>query len=174
MIKNRSICSKKIKSFYEEVRGIKKIKQDTIFHSQKYKLNQKYFEKRNIYQEDAHSYFFKSNFSQKIIKKNPVSYVRDELCRKELKKLKNKEYFPELFLDFHGVNQNTAKKELGKLFFFCKKEKIFCFAIIHGHGKNILKRNVPIWLSQHPDTIAFYQEPNIFGHNTTLFGLLQK
>ncbi|WP_187306111.1 endonuclease SmrB [Buchnera aphidicola] len=158
--------------FKEETKDVKKMKQDTVFHAKPYKLHKKYLNKRNLCNQDAHTQFFNSNIPNKNITENPVSYVREKFLKTELNKLKNKIYVPEIFLDLHGFNQYQAKKELGKLIFICNKEKIFCFAVIHGHGKNILKNYLPIWLSKHPDVLAFYQLPKKCGRNTTLFVLI--
>lgn len=158
--------------FSEEMKNVKKMKQDTVFHKKSYKKNNLYSEKRDLCNQDAHIQFFNAHVPKKVIYKNPVAYVREKILITELKKLKNKVYVPEICVDCHGLNQYQAQQELGKLIFTCFKERIFCFAVIHGHGKNILKNYIPIWLSKHPDVLAFYQLPKTFGKNTTLFVLM--
>ncbi|CAL4318714.1 endonuclease SmrB [Buchnera aphidicola] len=172
MKRNKPIVCNDYKYFYEECKDIKRIKQDTVFHNQSYKLYKKRYEKRNICKQEVQSQFFNYISSGKNIMKNPVSYVREKCLMNELKKLKNNIYIPDVWLDVHGLNLNQVKKEIGKCLVFCSEKKIFCFAIIHGHGKNILKNQIPIWLSNHPDVIAFYQSPKMFGKNTTLFVLM--
>ncbi|CAL4318564.1 UPF0115 protein YfcN [Buchnera aphidicola (Pterocallis alni)] len=174
MGKNKYFNYKDIELFYQECKGIKKINQDTVFHNQHTKLNSKYLKKKNIHIQDYHSNFFTfHNYKTKIITQDPVAYVRNSSEKNELKKLKNKYYIPEISLDVHGLNQLQVKKELGKLIFICHIKKFFCFSVIHGHGKNILKNQIPIWLSQHPDIIAFSQSPNIVGYYTALCVLIE-
>lgn len=173
MEKNKYFNYKDMELFYEECKGIKRINQDTVFHSKNIQFSSKYFKKKNIHIQDYHSNFFTfHSHTTKIIKKDPVSYVRKQSEKNELKKLKNQYYIPEIFLDVHGLNKLQVKKELGKLIFTCHIKKFFCFSVIHGHGKNILKNQIPIWLSQHPDIIAFSQSPNIFGYYTSLCVLI--
>lgn len=158
--------------FYKELKDVKKMKQDTVFHNKPYKLYQKNIEKRNICNEDAHIQFFNTNSYKNIIKKNSISYVRENSLNHELIKLKNKVYLPEITVDFHGLNQLQAKKELGKIIILCCEQKIFCFSVIHGHGKNILKNQIPIWLSNHPNVLSFCQLQKKFKKNTTLYVLI--
>lgn len=173
MDQNNSTYLKDIVLLNEYFKGTRKMKQDTVFHSSQYKLKKKYLIKKKIYEEDAHSHFFSNMVSNKLISNNPVSYVSTVLLKSELKKLKNGKYFPDIVLDLHGLNQYQSKKELGKLITICYKKNFFCFSIIHGHGKDILKYQIPIWLSQHPDIIAFHQAPKKFGNNAALLVLIK-
>lgn len=157
---------------YAEMKDVKKMKQDTVFHKKPYKLRKKYFDKRNLCNQEAHIQFFNSHRPHKIIQENPVSYVREKFLKSELKKLKNHVYIPDIFLDLHGLNQYQAKQALGRLILTCYEKKIFCFAVIHGHGKHVLKNYLPIWLSKHPDVLAFLQSPKICHRNTTLLVLI--
>ncbi|WP_343128255.1 endonuclease SmrB [Buchnera aphidicola (Takecallis taiwana)] len=163
---------KDISYFYKEIKNVKKIKQDTVFHEKSHQKNNQYAKKRDLCNQDAHIQFFNAHVPHKVIDKNPVSYVREKFLITELKKLQKKIYVPEICIDCHGLNQYQAQQELGKLIFTCYKERIFCFGVIHGHGKNILKNYIPVWLSKHPDVLAFYQAPIMFGKNTTLFVLM--
>lgn len=172
-MKNKIFINLNDKSyFYKEMKDLKKMKQDTVFHAKPYKLYKEHRDKRDICNQDAHIQFFNANCPQKVIQENPVSYVREKFLKNELKKLKNKTYVPGVFLDLHGFNQYQAKQALGRLILTCYEKKIFCFGVIHGHGKNILKNYLPIWLSKHPDVLAFYQSPKTYGRNTTLFVLI--
>ncbi|CAL4042105.1 UPF0115 protein YfcN [Buchnera aphidicola (Phyllaphis fagi)] len=174
MKKNRIFCSKDNLSFYECFQKIRKMKQDTIFHNKSYELNRKkYYIKKIMHQQDMNIYFFNYNTSYNSIQSNPVSYIKSQLFYPELQKLKNRKYISDIYLDLHGLNQNHAQRELSKLIFICHKKQLSCCSIIHGHGKNILKYQIPIWLSKHPDVIAFYQVPKLFGYNTTLSVLMK-
>lgn len=172
MQKNKYIDYKEMVDFNKGVNSVKVIKQDTVFHYQPYKLYKQKIDKRNIHEQDAHSQFFNSSYNKKCITKDSTSYIREKVLQCELKKLQKKMYIPEISLDVHGLNQLQVKKELGKLILICYKEKIFCCAVIHGHGQNILKKQIPIWLSQHPNVLAFYQGSKTLGHDTKLFVLV--
>ncbi|MCW5196995.1 endonuclease SmrB [Buchnera aphidicola] len=160
--------------FYESILGVVKIKQDTIFHIPCYEKNKiEYNIRKLIYQRDIHIYFFDHNFSYSFVRSYPVSYVQSHLFNAELKKLKDRKYIPEIGIDLHGLSQYHAQIKLSEGIILCHKKNISCFSVTHGHGKNILKFQVPIWLSKHPAVIAFYQVPNFFGHNTTLLVLIR-
>ena len=158
--------------FYKAIKDVKKMKQDTVFHEKLHVKHNKYRDKRDICNQNAHIQFFNSNVQCKVISKNPVSYIRESYLKNELNKLKNNFYNPEICVDLHGLNQYQAQQELGKLICICHRKHIFCFGVIHGHGKNILKTYIPIWLSKHPDVLVFYQLPKTFGRNTTISVLI--
>ncbi|QCI19217.1 endonuclease SmrB [Buchnera aphidicola] len=163
--------NKKILKKY--LHGTKKIVQDTVFKPKKILKKRNFFFKKKLQEEEIHSYLFSYTTPLKLYNENTVSYVRDKKNIKKLKKLSQGYYVPEIFIDVHGLNQYQAKKELGKLFFICHKENLSCAGIIHGHGKNILKKQIPLWLVQHPDTIAFHRAPCKLNKNqTTLFLLI--
>ncbi|CAL4318841.1 UPF0115 protein YfcN [Buchnera aphidicola (Thelaxes suberi)] len=154
------IYQKDLFLFREHCIGVRKIVQDTIFHMatpNKYQNKKNSLLKKKI-EESMHTYFLSKSISTKILKKNSICYIRSEINKKELKDLKSGKYPSDIILDLHGLNKQQALLELGKLILICKNEKLFCASIIHGHGKNILKKHIPIWLSQHPDIIAFYQD----------------
>ncbi|MBJ7019560.1 Smr/MutS family protein, partial [Vibrio cholerae] len=51
-------------------------------------------------------------------------------------------------------------------------ENVHCACVQHGIGKHILKQNVPLWLAQHPEVLAFHQAPLEFGGDGALLVLL--
>ncbi|CAL4318895.1 UPF0115 protein YfcN [Buchnera aphidicola (Neophyllaphis podocarpi)] len=153
-------------------RGTRVINQDTIFHISRKNSHKKFLSNKNFFDKDSHSYYFSNNNNDITFTYNPVSYLKDNKYFNIFKKLKQGNYKPDITLDLHGFNQYEAKKELGSLINICIKEKIFCACIMHGHGKNILKKQIPLWLSRHPDIIAFYQAPKNFGHTAALFFLI--
>ncbi|CAL4318958.1 UPF0115 protein YfcN [Buchnera aphidicola (Eriosoma lanigerum)] len=155
----------------------RKIIQDKIF-PKKIVKRANHILKRKQSEESAHSYYFSCrNVSHLLIDNSilvdaPVCYIRKNVHMNELKKLKLGKYIPEIFLDLHGLTQNQAKIELGKLFFMCQQEKFSCACIIHGHGKNILKQQIPFWLLQHPLIKAFHSAPKRFGSSAAIFILM--
>ncbi|QCI19681.1 MAG: endonuclease SmrB [Buchnera aphidicola (Brevicoryne brassicae)] len=160
--------------FRQWLNDTREIVQDTIFHSRIHKQNDKHIIfKRNIFEQDAHSHYFSNRNKKDFFKDNPVSYIRNKNSFNILQNLKNGKYNPDIFLDLHGLTQYQAQKALGELITTCQKEKIFCAHVMHGHGKHILKKQIPFWLSQHPDVIAFHQAPKVFGSDAAIIVIIE-
>lgn len=175
MNKNREYTNNRNISFRQYFSDTREIVQDTIFHSRiNKKVKQNIISKRNIFEQEAHSYYF--SFFQKeknFFTENPVSYMRSKNSNNILKRLKKGKYLPDISLDLHGLTQYQAQKKLGQLISICHKEKIFCAHIIHGYGKKILKQQIPFWLSQHPDIVAFHQAPKVFGSDAAIIAIIE-
>ncbi|QCI18660.1 endonuclease SmrB [Buchnera aphidicola] len=175
MNKNRACINDSNFSFRQYLNGTREIVQDTIFHSRINKvINQNTISKKNLIEQEAHSYYF-SCFPNEtnVFKENPVSYIRSKNSNNILQGLKKGKYLPDISLDLHGLTQYQAQKKLGQLITICQKEKLFCAHIIHGYGKNILKQQIPFWLSQHPDVVAFHQAPKIFGNDAAIIVIIE-
>ncbi|XBC43399.1 MAG: endonuclease SmrB [Buchnera aphidicola (Meitanaphis flavogallis)] len=172
MGKNKSLFSEDLFLFYQQFNGIQKIKQDTVFHSKCYKFKRNITFKKRIFEQDAHCHYFSCDNSNMLVNFDPVYYIRDSSYSDELRKLKIGVYTPDIVLDLHGLTQYQAKRKLGELICICYKENFFCANIIHGHGKNVLKQQIPLWLSKHPNIIAFHQAPKIFGHHAAILILV--
>ncbi|CAL4042097.1 UPF0115 protein YfcN [Buchnera aphidicola (Tetraneura ulmi)] len=173
MTKEKKLLNLNELSFKEYMIDTNKIVQDKFYQNKRFYINLKSYKKKRIVEEELHSYYFSNTKKYFLLKENPICYIRNKIFFGYLKNLKNGKYFPEITLDLHGLTKNQAKKELGKLFFICQKEKFSCVSIIHGHGKNILKLNIPFWLSQHPNVIAFHEAPKRFGTNVAILVLLE-
>ncbi|VFP87926.1 UPF0115 protein YfcN [Buchnera aphidicola (Cinara piceae)] len=170
MKKNNMINLKEKETFLYYMRGVKKIIQDKICHINLKNPNKYRLYDKDVFTQEAHSYYFRDivNENSFLLTNNPICFVRNIRYNLDLKKLKRGEYIPEITLDLHGMNLYQVKKELGKLIAICHKEKFFCANILHGYGRKILKKQIPFWLSQHPDIIAFHQAPKIFGHDAAI------
>ncbi|QCI24756.1 endonuclease SmrB [Buchnera aphidicola (Rhopalosiphum padi)] len=173
MNKNRQFTVNSNILFRKWLNGTREMVQDTIFHSRLHKVNQNICSKRIFFEQDVHSNYFSFYKKKDYFKENPVSYVRNKDLINVLKKLKKGKYSPDIFLDLHGLNQYQARKKLGQLIAICQKEKIFCAHIMHGYGKNILKQQIPFWLSQHPDIVAFHQAPKMFGNDAAIIVIIE-
>ncbi|QFQ32836.1 endonuclease SmrB [Buchnera aphidicola (Aphis fabae)] len=175
MNKNREYTDNGNILFRKYLNGTREIVQDTIFHSRINKIvNKNITSKRKVFEQEAHSYYFSRFQNEKnFFKENPVSYIRSKNSNNVLKRLKQGKYLPDISLDLHGLTQYQAQKKLGQLITICQKEKIFCAHIIHGYGKNILKQQIPFWLSQHPDIVAFHQAPRIFGSDAAIIVIIE-
>lgn len=167
---NKPITSDDL-SFQEQMKGVKKLKQDKIQHKQIPSSLVKR-EQLSFHRTQNEGFYFSDEY-QPLIDYEPVRYFRDSEASVELKKLKRGFYLPELFLDLHGLTQSETKKELAAVIAACKSEHIHCISILYGHGKNILKRHVPMWLAQHPAVICFHEAPKRHGGNAGLLVLVQ-
>ncbi|RUO80510.1 endonuclease SmrB [Idiomarina tyrosinivorans] len=90
-----------------------------------------------------------------------------------LKRLSRGDFAPELLLDVHGFTQAQAKPEVLALLHACVNERIRCCSILHGHGKGVLKRQIPNWLVQHPQVEAFHTAPRALGGDAALLILVR-
>ncbi|HIP76827.1 MAG TPA: endonuclease SmrB [Psychromonas hadalis] len=157
--------------FSAEFSGIKKLKQDTI------KLPTKNMKKKQIIKETFSASFetdhFSDGFEPLLPQDGPVRYIRDDAEKYLFKPLRRGDFSPEIILDLHGLTQQEAKRELGALINCCKKEGLYCCSVMHGVGKYILKKQVPLWLAQHPDVLAFHQAPLEFGGHGSLLVLIE-
>ncbi|XBC39825.1 MAG: endonuclease SmrB [Buchnera aphidicola (Chaetogeoica yunlongensis)] len=172
MNKNVSFLTEDLFLLYQEFSGIRKIKQDTIFQSRRGKIKNNVKIKKDMYERDVHCHYFSCCKFQTSFDQNSIFYMRSRNDYAKCKKLKIGQYMPEIILDLHGLNQLEAKKKLGELLNICYKENFICASIIHGHGKNVLKKQIPIWLSRHPNIIAFYKVQKKVGNSTEILFLL--
>lgn len=158
--------------FRESVRGTKPIRQDKIVHHFKQKPLK--ISSARLFQEQINaSYYFSDEFQPLLNEEGPVRYIRCGVSPFELKRLRRGDYPPELFLDLHGLTQLEAKQELGALIAACLREHVHCACVMHGHGKNILKKQTPLWLAQHPSVLAFHQAPKEFGGDAAILALIE-
>ncbi|BBI01096.1 hypothetical protein BUCNMO_077 [Buchnera aphidicola (Nipponaphis monzeni)] len=175
MTKEEFSHSKEFMIFRKKYLGIKQIVQDTIIHVTNHKKKFLFYkDKRMFLEKDAHSYFFSYKTSTYLSNIKSLTYVQNIHYKNKLNQLKSGQYKPEIYVDLHGLTQYEAKKALGTLILICHKEQLNCAGIVHGHGKNILKKSVPMWLSNHPDVLAFYKAPKIFRNNAAIFVLFKQ
>lgn len=157
--------------FSAEFSSVKKLKQDTI------KLHIKNDRKKeNIQIERLNSIetsHFSDEFEPNLPDDGPVRYCRTDAQKFLMKQLRRGDFSPEIILDLHGLNKEAAKQELGALISYCKKEGLYCCSVMHGVGTYVLKKQVPLWLAQHPDILAFHQAPLEFGGQGALLLLVE-
>lgn len=172
-MKNKfSLSSDELALFKEAIRGAKKLMQDKVVHPTAAKAKIAAPKRLRQEQIDA-SFYFSDEFQPRLSDDGPIRYSRPDFSHYEFKKLRRGNYLPELFLDLHGLTQLQAKQELGALIAACRREHIYCTCVMTGHGKHILKRQVPLWLAQHPDVLAFHQAPKEFGGDAALLVLIE-
>lgn len=102
----------------------------------------------------------------------PLKYARNKTNSDELKRLRRGDYVPDLILDLHGLTRETAKAEIAALLYEAKQQHLSCVCIVHGIGAGVLRQQVPNWLVQHPDIIAFHQATLEWGGNGALLVLI--
>lgn len=159
--------------FRASVVGTKKLRQDTVLPS-KPALKTRQIAPRRLLQEQVDaSFYFSDEFQPQLDDEGPRRYLRPGYSPFELKKLRRGDYVPDLLLDLHGLTQLQAKQELGALIAACRREHVHCACIMHGHGKQILKQQTPLWLAQHPDILAFHQAPKEWGGNAAVLVLIE-
>lgn len=157
--------------FRAEFAGIKKLQQDTIKLAPK-NMKNKAVIKETREQNIEHSHFSDS-FEPVLPEEGPMRYCRGDAEKYLMKQLRRGDFAPEIILDLHGLKQQEAKSELAALINCCKREGLYCCNIIHGMGKHILKKQIPLWLAQHPDILAFHQAPLEFGGQGALLVLVE-
>ena len=157
-------------SFLEFTQGMKPLTQDKVELRQP---KQQRRERREEKQQQKQAEFYFTDGFVPHIEQNPVRYCAPDVSAYEMKKLRRGDYYPELILDLHGLNQAEAKAEIIALFTACRKQNIHCACIVHGIGSGILKQKTPLWLAQHPDLLAFHQAPLEWGGQGALLVLLK-
>ncbi|PSJ48052.1 endonuclease SmrB [Zobellella endophytica] len=157
--------------FKEAVRGVRKLKQDTISpHRAPVKVKA---QQRTERKDKAEAHPFSDIYEPWLDQVGPTRYRQEETSAYELKKLRRGDYVPDLFLDLHGLTQEQAKEELSALLLAAKRQQVKCVSIMHGHGKHVLKQRLPMWLAQHPQVLAFHQATRAWGGNAALLVLLK-
>jgi DNA-nicking Smr family endonuclease len=109
-------------------------------------------------ERQSNAYFaFSDAFEAHFNSSGPLKYVRDSANSDQLKRLRRGDYVPELILDLHGLTRELAKAEIAALLYAARQRHLACVCIVHGIGTGVLRQQVPNWLVQHPDILAFHQ-----------------
>lgn len=172
MSKKNPLTDDELSLFRDEVKGVKKLRQDTINPPKRHNLQQAK-QKQKLSDARDHSFYFSDEFEPLLQEEGATRYARSDVSKYEVKRLRRGVYVPDMFLDLHGMTQIEAKRELGSLIAACIKEHVSCACVMHGIGKHILKRKTPLWLAQHPDVLAFHQAPLEFGGDGALLVLIE-
>lgn len=119
--------------------------------------------REQAHKKQQHAEFFFSDTFRAYLPEGAVRYCAQDESTQLLKQLRRGDFPPEIMLDLHGLTQAVAKREIAALLHTCQREQLACCAIMSGHGKGILKENLPHWLVQHPAVRAFHQAPAEYG-----------
>ncbi len=109
-----------------------------------------------------------------------MSYRREEITPRVLKKLARGEYAAQEELDLHGLPARTAEALLREFLRDCRAHGLGCVRIVHGKGRNseerlpVLKNLVDRLLRQRADVLAFHSPPAAQGGTGAVLVLLEK
>lgn len=159
--------------FRAEVKGAKKLRQDT--------LPKMYLPKKKInvvrdLKEQADTLFYFSDEYEPLLSEQDgkIRFLKAGVDPYVLKQLRRGDFQPELFLDLHGLTKEQAKVELASLILACEREHIRCASIMTGYGTHTLKKQIPRWLVQHPKVIALHQAPREWGGDAAILILIEQ
>lgn len=108
-----------------------------------------------------------------------LSYRRDEVPARVLRRLARGEYAARDELDLHGIDAKTAETWLREFLRHALHEGIGCVRIIHGKGRYsadgvpVLKNLVDRMLRQRADVLAFHSSPAAQGGTGAVLVLLK-
>ncbi|TAA43801.1 MULTISPECIES: endonuclease SmrB [Corallincola] len=157
--------------FRQAVSGSQKLQQDTIRHARA-QTKQHIKQASDNQQQRQVDQFFSDDYEPLLDFSRGVEFRQPSLPSHQLKRLRRGDLAPALFLDLHGLSRAEAKQELLALFATSKREWIDVVSVMHGQGMGILKAQLPKWLVQHPDVLAFCEAPREFGGRNALLILL--
>ena len=109
-----------------------------------------------------------------------LSYRREELAPRVLKKLARGEYAAQEELDLHGLSARAAEDLLREFLRDCRTHGLGCVRIVHGKGRNseerlpVLKNLVDRVLRHRADVLAFHSPPAAQGGSGAVLVLLDK
>lgn len=110
----------------------------------------------------------------------PDEFVRNGLSRQTLRKLKRGTYPIEEELDLHGYQSDEARKLLQVFLNEAAQRNLRCLRVIHGKGMNsrsgeaVLRKLTRIWLTQHPQVLAFCAASPVLGGDGAVLLLLKR
>jgi DNA-nicking Smr family endonuclease len=149
---------------------VKPLVQDKHF----FKKNQKQPKKSDNEQSQSRqaSVELSDQYQPLLPEEGPMRYIRSGADHHLLKRLRRGDFTVEATLDLHGHTKQQAKSALIDGLSMAHQQHMVCLCVTHGHGHGILKEQVPHWLVQHPNVVAFHEAPKRLGGGATLCVLL--
>ena len=122
-----------------------------------------------------------SDSSEHLDAEHPQIFRRNGISSQILRKLKQGQWPIEAEIDLHGLNRDEARNLLDQWIDSATQQQCRCVCVINGqgyHSKNedalgVLKKLVPIWLSQKSSVLAFCPMPQNAGGSGALRVLLK-
>jgi DNA-nicking Smr family endonuclease len=106
-----------------------------------------------------------------------ITYNRNGLQDKKLRKLRSGQYNVEATLDLHGLTAAEAKESLNHFLRRCQQSGVRHVLIIHGKGRSdtqpVLKNKLNNWLRQTNQIVAFCSAAAKDGHSGAMYVLLK-
>ena len=130
--------------------------------------------------EDAAREEFRHMLVSALEAGDALSYRRDEITPRVLKKLARGEYAAQEELDLHGLPAQAAEALLREFLRDCRAHGLGCVRIVHGKGRNseerlpVLKNLVDRVLRLRADVLAFHSPPAAQGGTGAVLVLLEK
>ncbi|MCS4503221.1 putative DNA endonuclease SmrA [wastewater metagenome] len=107
-----------------------------------------------------------------------LSYLRDDIDRRVLRRLRRGRFVIQAELDLHGMVAADAVGALRDFLQECRERDVRCVRIIHGKGRRsgndgpVLKGKVDRWLRQRDDVLAFCSARRVDGGTGAVYALL--
>lgn len=158
--------------FRDAMRGVRRLTQDTISPERPRRVKSAYVHQNKAKDNHHAEFFFSDTYFAHFSDPERPSYLQEGVSNQLLKQLRKGHFEPEWFLDLHGMTQQQAKQELSALLAHAKRQHVQCISVMHGIGKRILKQQLPHWLAQHPQVLAFHQAPRNWGGHAAILVLL--
>ena len=108
-----------------------------------------------------------------------LSFRRDHVSQRMLRRLARGSYAIEDELDLHGMTASEAGVELRKFIASCRSRGVGCVRIVHGKGLGsgprgpVLKSHANAWLQRSDDVLAFVSARITDGGTGALYVLLK-
>lgn len=169
-------------TFTEQIKGVKKIKQDHIAHKTPVMERKKAAMLQHIAEdekkEDQMEFFSTSNMTM-VDPLEDISYHISGLQYGVMKKLKAGEYQPQAWVDLHNSTVENAYKSVRRLIVNSVSKDLRCVLIVHGKGefskpKALLKSYVAHWLKLMPEVIGYHTAMPYHGDKGATYVLLKK
>lgn len=109
-----------------------------------------------------------------------ISYCRDGVSSRDMRRLKRGEFAIEAEIDLHGMRLEQARAELQRFLRECIGRRLASVRIVHGKGSRsgpdgpILKPSVQHWLSQWDEVRAFASSQPRHGGTGAVYVLLRR
>lgn len=187
MPKKDRISPKDKALFRESVKGVRRMKSDTVEKEPSPKTPKKIKENtstENHIQDKIDSLYNGTDETwqdeeNRIQPEQHLSYAISGVDHKTSLKLKSAKFPIEATLDLHGMTAAEAKAALVEFITRHRCQYRRCVCIIHGKGQKsgrhgVLKSKINLWLPQLPEVIAFESAPPRHGGTGAVLVLIKR
>ncbi|MBF7072466.1 endonuclease SmrB [Glaciecola sp. MH2013] len=161
-------------SLFSDAKPVKHDKYELSTAEKRVAMKKKRFSHASMEKQASALFEFSDGFEASFSPQGPLKYVKEGERSDEVKRLRNGEIPPDLVLDLHGLNTQSAKHEIAALIYEAHRRHHHCVCIVHGIGAGVLKSKVPSWLVQHPYIEGFHQAPLEWGGKGAILALVKQ